>query len=101
MTPHVSHETIGFALIAWLIVMSMVTFAAYGWDKRLARRHGRRVPERTLHALALFGGWPGGGAGRAVFRHKTLHPSFTVVLALSTLLWAGIAVWWLLRSHGL
>ncbi len=97
MTTYVSHETITALLIAWLAVMSLVTFAAYGWDKRQARQHGRRTPERRLHALALLGGWPGGWVGRSVFRHKTLHPSFAVVLALSALLWVGIAVWWLRR----
>ncbi len=40
-------------------VTSLASFAAYGFDKRRAGTGGRRVPERTLHLLALLGGWPG------------------------------------------
>jgi len=42
-----------------VLVMSLVSFCAYGWDKRRARNGGRRVSERTLQILAFFGGWPG------------------------------------------
>jgi len=36
--------------------------------------------------MAVAGGFPGGWAGRAVFRHKTLHTSFPVVLVIATIL---------------
>ncbi len=65
--------------------MSVVTFAVYAWDKRRARRGGRRVPEQTLHMLAMLGGWPGAHVGRVVLRHKTRKRRFTVVLWLITL----------------
>jgi uncharacterized membrane protein YsdA (DUF1294 family) len=79
-------------LIAWLLAWSAVTFAFYGYDKRQAQAGGWRVPENVLHALALLGGFPGGWAGRAYFHHKTLHPSFLVVLTASTLVWTIITV---------
>ena len=75
-------------LAAWIAAISVVTFAAYGFDKSRARSDGERIPELVLHALALAGGFPGGWLGRAVFRHKTLRASFTVVLAIATALWA-------------
>jgi uncharacterized membrane protein YsdA (DUF1294 family) len=34
------------------------------------------VPERTLHLLALLGGWPGAILGQRHFRHKTRKVSF-------------------------
>jgi uncharacterized membrane protein YsdA (DUF1294 family) len=46
-----------------------------------------------LHGLALSGGVIGAWAGRAVFRHKTQQPAFTVVLIAASILWAVIAAW--------
>jgi uncharacterized membrane protein YsdA (DUF1294 family) len=44
-----------YAAIVYLVVvalMSVVAFVAYGFDKRRARKNGRRVPEKTLHRCA-------------------------------------------------
>jgi uncharacterized membrane protein YsdA (DUF1294 family) len=71
-------------------VAGAVAFAAYGWDKRRAERGGRRVPERTLHLLALVGGFPGAWLGRRAFRHKTRRPAFLVVIVLAGCLHAGL-----------
>lgn len=78
---------------AWIVGLSVVLFLMYGFDKRRAVAGGARVPEAVLHGLALAGGFPGGWAGRAVFRHKTRHLSFLVVLLLSTAIHLAIAVW--------
>jgi uncharacterized membrane protein YsdA (DUF1294 family) len=77
-------------LVAWLLVINVVTFAAYWWDKRAARRGARRTPERTLFALDLAGGFVGGWLGMRILRHKTLHTSFKVVQSLATILWVGL-----------
>lgn len=58
---------------------SVVTIGVYALDKSLARRGARRVPERTLHALELCGGWPGALLAQQLFRHKRSKPSFFVV----------------------
>ncbi len=71
-----------YVALAYLVIvtlMSLVTFVAYGFDKRRAQKDGRRVPEKTLHLMALFGGWPGALAGQKVFRHKTQKVSFRIV----------------------
>jgi uncharacterized membrane protein YsdA (DUF1294 family) len=77
---------IGIAYLIVLIVMSFITFAFYGWDKRQARLDRQRTPEARLHLLALLGGWPGAVCGRKFFRHKTHKARF----AIST--WIIIAV---------
>lgn len=79
---------------AWIVGLSIATFALYGFDKWRAGADGGRVPEMVLHGLALAGGFPGGWAGRRVFRHKTRHVSFLIVLIAATLLHVAI-VWWL------
>jgi uncharacterized membrane protein YsdA (DUF1294 family) len=67
-----------WAACAYALV-SAVTFAVYGFDKRRAAGGGRRVPERTLHGLELLGGWPGALLGQAVFRHKRRKPRYMLV----------------------
>lgn len=72
-------------LLAYAVI-SLITFLFYGRDKRLARRHEWRVPEKTLLGLGLLGGAAGALLGMQVFRHKTKHWYFWV-LNLFGLVW--------------
>jgi uncharacterized membrane protein YsdA (DUF1294 family) len=76
--------------VAWLAGASLALFLLYGIDKQRARQRGGRVPEVVLHGIALAGGFAGGWAGRALFRHKTRKAVFLLVLALATILHAGV-----------
>jgi uncharacterized membrane protein YsdA (DUF1294 family) len=80
--------------LIWLIAVNLVTFIMYGYDKSQAKIGGTRVPEIVLHGLALAGGFIGGWLGRGVFHHKTRKPIFTIVLALSTIFYLGMAVFY-------
>lgn len=73
--------------------LSVVNFLFYGFDKFSAKLEKQRIPEFVLHLLSLCGGFPGGWAGRAAFRHKTQKRSFLVVLILSTVLHVGLLIW--------
>ena len=84
------------ALVAYA-ALSVAAFLTYGWDKHRARKGARRVPERTLHLLALLGGFPGAFAGMRVFHHKTRKLAFTAVLVLAAAL-HGTAWWLALRG---
>ncbi|MDR3686609.1 MAG: DUF1294 domain-containing protein [Coriobacteriia bacterium] len=91
--------SVGPALLAVLLVyvaMSAALFAIYGMDKSAARKGLRRVPEASLHLMALLGGWPGALLGQGVFHHKTRKQSFQTIFwctvvancaGLSWLLW--------------
>ncbi|MEJ1158512.1 cold shock and DUF1294 domain-containing protein [Prosthecomicrobium sp. N25] len=61
------------------LVMSALSGLAYTVDKGRAERFERRVSERTLHALDLLGGWPGGLIVSQSLRHKTAKLSFRVI----------------------
>lgn len=68
-------------LAIWLVVINLVTFFVFGFDKLKAKykeKHeaARRVPEKTLFLLAALGGSVGALIGMRVWRHKTLHRSF-------------------------
>jgi uncharacterized membrane protein YsdA (DUF1294 family) len=77
--------------LIWIGAVSLVTFLLYGYDKAQAKAGGTRVPEIILHGLALAGGFPGGWLGRWIFHHKTRKAEFAVILAISTVLYLGLA----------
>ena len=83
--------------LGWLAVLSSITFLFYGFDKGQAKAGGWRIPEFVLHGLALLGGFPGGWAGRSIFRHKTQKGFFTFILIISTAIHLGLAYWLFLR----
>jgi uncharacterized membrane protein YsdA (DUF1294 family) len=55
------------------------TFAAYLWDKQKAVTNGYRVPEKVLHLLELFGGWPAALVAQRSFRHKIRKVRYQLV----------------------
>lgn len=84
-------------LVAYLLV-SLITFFVFGWDKRQARRQKRRIPESTLHILELAAGWPGSLLGQRVFHHKTRKRSYQVVFWLIVVLHTAFwGCWFLAR----
>lgn len=56
--------------------LNLLAFLAFGLDKGLARRGGRRIPEARLLLLAFLSGIAGAWAGMEVFRHKTRKTGF-------------------------
>ncbi len=75
------------------VLMSMVTFIAYAIDKSSAQAGRWRISERTLHILALAGGWPGAMLAQQTLRHKSSKTYFrvfywaTVVINCAGLYW--------------
>ena len=80
---------VAYAVLAG--IMSLVAFVAYGIDKKRAQTAGRRIPERTLHLLALLGGWPGAWIAQRLFHHKTRKLSFRVAFWLVVALHLALA----------
>ena len=89
-------DNLGYILIGWFCFMSVILFFMMRHDKRLSRKHGHRVPERTLFLLAIFGGALGGVLGMQIFRHKTQHPNFYLGFPLLALVQWGVAIFLLL-----
>lgn len=76
---------------AYFIGINIFTFAAYGWDKRKARKGAWRTPESSLLLMAVLGGSLGAIAGMRIFRHKTLHKKFTVGIPVILILQVACA----------
>ena len=83
--------------LCYLLVINLVTFFTFGYDKLRAKRDKWRVPEKTLFLLAAIGGSLGALLGMQVFRHKTLHRSFRwgipASLVLQVVLVGGLYVY--------
>jgi uncharacterized membrane protein YsdA (DUF1294 family) len=80
-------------LYAYLAI-SALTFAVYALDKAAAQAGRWRTPEKTLHLLALTGGWPGALFAQQLLRHKTSKPRFIAVFWLTVMLNVGLFVAW-------
>ncbi|TDP04188.1 DUF1294 domain-containing protein [Flavobacterium sp. 245] len=69
-------------LLLYFLVISMVVFILAGYDKYLARKNKRRIPENTLFFLEAIGGTIGLLTAMFFFRHKTSKTSFIVKFIL-------------------
>ncbi|WP_417347578.1 DUF1294 domain-containing protein [Ferrimonas sp.] len=81
--------------LLWWAAASVVALCLYGLDKRRARRGQWRVPEMTLHLVALLGGWSGALLGQQLWRHKTRKRPFQVAFWSIGLVQACLLVEWL------
>lgn len=77
-------------IIAYLLIINAVSFVVYGVDKYKARHQKWRIPEVTLLTLAAIGGAAGALTGMVVFRHKTKHLRFVLLVPLFVLVWAAL-----------
>ena len=69
------------AYAAYLVLLSLIAFIAYGVDKKKAKSGEWRTKEKTLLLLSFLGGAYGGYPAMLIFRHKTKgeHWYFTAV----------------------
>ena len=68
--------------LAWWAAVSLTALLMAAWDKWRARRHGWRVPERTLWLVSALGGAAAMYLTMVLIRHKTLHRHFMIGLPL-------------------
>lgn len=73
-------------IIGYLILINILGFFVMGEDKRRAKKHLYRIPEKTLFSVAIIGGSIGSILGMYHFRHKTKHSSFVVGMPIIVIL---------------
>ncbi|GMW00655.1 MAG: hypothetical protein AMXMBFR84_17920 [Candidatus Hydrogenedentota bacterium] len=66
--------------------MSALAFTLYRDDKAKAQSGLWRIPESTLHLVALLGGWPGALIAQRVLRHKNRKLSFQLTFWVTVIL---------------
>ncbi|MBU0661246.1 DUF1294 domain-containing protein [Patescibacteria group bacterium] len=69
-------------LISYILAINIITFFFFGLDKLKSQWNKRRISEKQLWLLCLFGGSPAGLLAMNYFRHKTKKGSFQTVLIL-------------------
>lgn len=84
----------GMKLFAiYLAVMNVLGVAVMWSDKRRARLHRWRIPEKVLFGVSLLGGSAGTWAGMYLFRHKTKHWYFVVGMPLILVCQVALAIY--------
>ena len=87
---YANHITLAFwtffdqhkSLVAYLVIINFITFAAFAVDKIAAIERKSRIKIVTLLALSFFGGSIGGLIAMYLLRHKTKKDYFTVGIPL-------------------
>ena len=85
-------------LLAVLLLMNLLAFVLYGVDKLKAKKGAWRIPEATLLLVAFLGGSLGALLGMEVFRHKTKHAKFRILVPLFLILHIALAVYMVKRG---
>ena len=80
----------------YLLIINLIAFYLYWNDKRRAKKGKWRIPENTLLMIALIGGSVGALLGMKLFRHKTKHWKFKILVPMFLVIQITIAVYlWL------
>lgn len=77
-------------VLIYLALMNLLTFLLYGIDKAKAKKNRWRISEAVLLSAAFFGGSFGALLGMHLFRHKTNHRKFKILVPLFLFLNAAV-----------
>ena len=69
-----------------ILIMNVITFCIYAYDKFSAINNRWRVSEKNLFLLAFFFGGIGATLAMKIFHHKTQKPLFLLVIPILTAL---------------
>lgn len=72
-----------------IYIMSIITFALFGWDKHCSIYNKSRIPEAVLFMTTALCGAFGALCAMIFFNHKTKHTAF--VVAVPVLLFLQLA----------
>ena len=81
------------AIGIYILLINLISFFAMGIDKLKAKKNKWRIPEGTLLLFCFLGGGVGGLLGMSLFRHKTKHLKFQILVPLSLLLWLAAGIY--------
>lgn len=75
-----------FFAVYGLLIINIITFAAFGLDKSKAKHGEWRISEMFLFLLAIAGGSVGALMAMNLFHHKTCKPRFAIGVPLILIL---------------
>ncbi|MFI3313473.1 MAG: DUF1294 domain-containing protein [Eubacteriales bacterium] len=86
-------------ILIYLLIINLFGLFIMHLDKGYAKKHHRRIPEKTLLLTAAIGGIFGIWVGMYLFHHKTKKPKFHV--GVPAILVAQIVILYALFNFGL
>ena len=69
-------------IIIYLIIINLLSYIIFGFDKYKAIKNKYRIPERLLILNAFLGGSLGSILGMITFHHKTKKIKFIILIPL-------------------
>lgn len=85
-------SNIYLVMLIYFLIISFYSIMLTCSDKRLAKKGGRRVPEKKLFGAALLGGTLAMYITMRTIRHKTLHKRFMIGLPVIIILQTAAVV---------
>lgn len=82
-------------LLAYIVVINIVTFLAFAYDKYRAKKGGWRIKNIFLLGLSFLGGSLGGLLGMKLIRHKSKKSYYRLGLPLMVLMQVLILVYFM------
>lgn len=82
-------------LLAYIVIINIVTFLAFAYDKHRAKKDGWRIKNFFLLGLSFFGGSLGGLLGMKLIRHKSKKSYYRLGLPLMVLMQVLILVYFM------
>ncbi|UFH31792.1 DUF1294 domain-containing protein [Chryseobacterium sp. C-71] len=80
-----------------LLIINLITFITFAFDKWKATQHRRRISEFSLLTLTFIGGTVGAVVAMLVFRHKVSKKSFLLklcgIIVLQIIIFIGYRNW--------
>lgn len=86
-------QMIFYGLLFLMSVMSCYSFVLMARDKKLAQKREWRISEAHLLLSAFLMGGMGAWLGMKVFRHKTKHLKFQLLVPMFAILQMILLVW--------
>lgn len=86
-------KLVSYTISYFVCFNNILLFILMGLDKSLAVKKKRRISEKTLLTISLFGGSLGGIIGMLVFRHKTKKNKFIITFMFSLVVWIYILLY--------
>lgn len=83
--------------VIYLVFINVIGLFYMWSDKRRARKHQYRIPEKVLFLFSALGGGIGTWAGMYLFRHKTRHWYFVLGMPLICITEYGLFLYYLLK----
>ncbi len=86
-----------YTLFGYLLIINLLGFCSMGIDKKRAKAREWRIKESTLFLISFLGGSLGSLLGMEVFRHKTKHRSFQILIPAFLILQIIIVIFYVVK----